>query len=224
VRTRIRILLLLPVLAAGLLVAGLAAPAHAVLGFRFPGGSTACTDQARSDRGVRIYGRIFSTAGTWTVRASTTAGGPETEIFRTVQEILPTTTVRPPAAGVFFLRACVSNTGSGVGQYRLNMGVGPAGIAEDDIGPHVAVLGPGGEACGEFAWTAERLVGSSNVAVQWLARFVNVDDLSGSMVPVATAARVDRVLPGPGENEWLEACVRNTSATTATVAFDLSPA
>ena len=43
-------------------------------------------------------------------------------------------------------------------------------------------------------------------------------------VPVATAASIDRVLPAPGENEWLEACVRNTSGSTASVSFDLSPA
>lgn len=46
VRTRTRILLL-AVLVAVLVVAGLAAPAHAVLGFQLPGGSTACTDQVR---------------------------------------------------------------------------------------------------------------------------------------------------------------------------------
>jgi hypothetical protein len=216
--------LVLALLAGGLLGAGLAVPAEAVLGFSLPPGSTSCTDQVRSDHGIRMYGRIHSSAGAWTVRMSSTAGGPETEIFRSAQTILPTTTVRPPTAGTFFLRACVSNTGSGVGQYKLNMGAGPGGVAQDDVGPHVAVLGPGGEACGEFAWTAERLVGRSDVPVLWLARFVDVDYVSGPMVPVATAASIDRVLPAPGENEWLEACVRNTSGSTASVSFDLSPA
>jgi hypothetical protein len=76
--------------------------------------ATLCTAPVRADAGVVLSGSssINSGAGPlWSVRVSSSASGPETEVMRTPAHRLPPTSVVPPASGSWFFRGCLRNTG-----------------------------------------------------------------------------------------------------------------
>ncbi|GAA2864258.1 hypothetical protein [Nonomuraea rubra] len=138
---RITIPALAPV--AGLIgVALVAVPAQADAGC-IPPGSTVCTDRTGSGAGVVIHATNNGPA-VWTVRASSTAGGAETEIFRRVTADIDTyPTIVHPDGGFRFYRMCATNPRTD--EFRMvvifNMtGKDPAGQA--GVGPHTAVLTP----------------------------------------------------------------------------------
>ncbi len=198
-------------------------PAGGATGQNLPAGSTVCTDLSRSDVGVWIYGYDRGTSRTWTVRRSSTMGGPETEVFRATTSEVPTSTIAASAPGTSFYRACLTVNRNSAG-YRLRIG-GNRGWrdAQVGIGPHTATLGPGGRACGEFVFRGTaRIVCSSNVPVRFSIGGQGEDDNS---VPDAwrraPTPAIDQPVTVPLVST--EACVMNVSTTTAMVAFDLLP-
>jgi len=209
----------------GLALSG-SGPANALGGSSLPSGSTICTDLTRSDRGISFYGFALANSASapiWSVRTSTTAGGPETEILRLpTQEPISTNLSWP---GRLFYRVClVQNLPVPVTAVKVRVNVPPAGNPLYGIGPHTATLGAGGKACGEIAITPVRLVGTSTAPVRWTVPVQDGDGQRLRIVDLGTSTTIDQVLP-PGEaEEIVEACVTNTSGTTATLSFDFLPA
>jgi len=190
-----------------------------------PGGSTVCTDQTRSDKGVALYGTVtpINANVTWTVLAASSPGGTETQIFRTTGYNLSVTHVPAPAAGTFYYRTCLANTTKTA---VTDTGVATAAEvgatnALAGIGPTRATLGPGGLVCAESVPVSGRLVASSTVAVQWRVRAFNGDGaiLRQQQPLTVTSTSVDRVV-GPGPYASLDVCTTNTSSSTATLSFE----
>ncbi|HYO54627.1 MAG TPA: hypothetical protein VEU50_17710 [Archangium sp.] len=211
-------MLVLTRLASGLLVVGLAGTADAASGF-LPTGSEVCTDRIRSDNGVYTGGHASSGNApvTWTVLMSSAHDGPEDVVFQAAQWELPTTTIRPPSAGTFFFRTCLNNTANKAAYYRFHIGTPNF---TGTFGPHTAVLGSGGVACGEFAGNPARLVASSNVDVEWSVRTFDGDMNQLGEVLIARGTSVDQVVVMDAA-VYLDACATNRSGMTATLAFDL---
>jgi len=198
-----------------------ASPAGAANGSPLPAGSTVCTDWTRSDVGARILGFAFGAPGTWSVRASNSVGGPETEIFRTTALDVDRI-VAPAGPGTFFFRNCLTVSQDALG-YRLNLSKPKLGTFEPGIGPHTAVLAPGGRACGEFAGGGTaRLVGSASVPVAFTVGGFDSDYAQVSEAWRTSGRSVNQVVTLP--LQALDACAVNTSDTTAFVAFELRPA
>jgi hypothetical protein len=207
-------------LGAALVLSG-AAPANAGDGSNLPPGSTVCTDLVRSDRGISFYGYAVgqSTAlPIWSVRTSTTAGGPEKEILRLPTEE-PTSTYLS-WSGTLFYRVCVQTTSATARSVKIRVNAAPAGNPQYGIGPHTASLGAGGSFCGEFAASPVRVVGASTVPVRWTVPVQNGDGQRVRTIDLGTSPTVDRALT-PGEDEIFSVCAQNTSAVTATLSFDL---
>jgi hypothetical protein len=226
-------------LAAGLVLglAGLATaagPAGAADGGNVPPGSTICSDTLRSGNGIWFYGHVYDPAsvgesGTFTVRRSTTLGGPETVILRAVDDELPTHYLDRGQLGTFHYRACVEVNGPSASRSSVAVRLGPwpqpLVDARYDLGPSTAVLGPGGRYCDDIAvGDRARIVGSASVPVQWSFTGRNEDyaTVSNAWIgPVATS--IDRVNDSVREPVVeLIGCVRNVASTTATVSFELS--
>ena len=203
--------------------------AQAANGGGVPPGGVVCTDRARSDAGVWAYGNASLKAPvTWTVRWSSTAGGAEVELLRRTAWELQTVTVVAPVPGGYY-RACLTNTASGPVTYRLSFGPRPGADQAFGIGPHTAVLGANGRACGEWiaGWETPvaRLVGTSDVPVHFSVRVANGDGevlREDILAPPTTA--IDRVLT-PAATESYEVCVRvpySPSPPTATISWEVS--
>jgi hypothetical protein len=206
------------------LVLTAAAPANAGDGSNLPPGSTVCTDLVRSDQGISFYGYALAQSSAlpiWSVRSSTTPGGPETEILRLPTEE-PTSTYLS-WSGRLFYRVCVQTTLLTARSVKIRVNAPPAGNPQFGIGPHTATLGAGGRFCGELAASPVRLVGTSTVPVRWTVPVANFDGERLRTVDLGTSATVDRVLT-PGEDELFSVCAQNTSTSTATLSFDLLPA
>jgi hypothetical protein len=201
-----------------------ATPANAAGGSNLPPGSTICTDQTRSDRGIYLYGFALASSTSppiWSVRTSTTAGGPEKEILRLPTEEPTSTNLTWP--DTLFYRVCVTATSTTARGVKIRVNPPPAGNPQFGIGPHTATLGAGGRFCGEIAGTQARLVGTSTVPVQWTVPVQDGDGRRVRTLDLGTSTTVDRVLTA-GQDEFFSACVENTSTSTATLSFDLLPA
>jgi hypothetical protein len=98
----------------GLLSLGLANMAHADNGTLLAGNS-ACSQNVQST-GLYFIGGAPAKM-TWTVWMSSTAIGPFTQIFETVEQNPAYYDVKPPKAGTYFFHACVDNTSSKAGYY-----------------------------------------------------------------------------------------------------------
>jgi hypothetical protein len=198
--------------------------ARAADGSGVPPNGVVCTDRTGSDRGVWAYGHAtYRAPVTWTIRAAATPDGPEVELFRRAEWELKTVTVASPEPGVSYYRACLTNTTRGSVMYRFN--IGPSGqTSAPRVGPHTAVLGAGGRGCGEWLSGSlapvGRLVGSSDVPVQFAVRVTNGDGDVLREEPLETTTAIDRILTPPAAENY-EVCVTNTSRTTATVSWDL---
>jgi hypothetical protein len=201
-----------------------AAPANAGDGSNLPPGSTVCNDLVRSDMGINFYGYAVGQSSSlpiWTVRTSTTPGGPETEILRLPTEEPISTYLS--WLGRLFYRVCVQATEQTAGSVKIRVNAPPAGNPQFGIGPHTATLGVGGRFCGEIAASPVRLVGTSTVPVRWTVPVANFDGQRLRTMDLGTSTTVDRVLT-PGEDELFTACAQNTSTSTATLSFDFLPA
>jgi hypothetical protein len=206
---------------AAVLLAG--SGAHAADGAGVPPGGTICTDRGLTDAGVWAYGHAtpYNSPVTWTVRVSDTVDGPEVEMVRRTDWELKTVRVATP--GLRYYRACMTNTTARSVTYLLH--IGPYGQNTwRKAGPHTAVLGTGGRACGDglAGWLAPtgRLVGTSDLPVRFSVRVTNGDgDVLGE-VPLETTTSIDRVLTPPADVQY-EACVTNTSQAVATVSWDV---
>jgi hypothetical protein len=201
-----------------------AGPANAGDASNLPPGSTVCTDLVRSDRGISFYGYALASSASppiWSVRTSTTAGGPEKEILR-----LPTeepTSTNLTWTGTLFYRVCVAPTSVTARGVKIRVNAPPVGNPQFGIGPHTATLGAGGRFCGEVAGTQARLVGTSTVPVRWTVPVMDGDGARVRTIDLGTSTTVDRVVTA-GQDEFFSACVQNTSTSTATLSFDFLPA
>lgn len=219
-RTRGTLLAMLAVLAA----AGAGGPAAAAgFGGALQPGSTVCTDWLRTDGGG-IYLYAYAAGGgtyTWTVRMSSAPGGSEAEIFRTVSSGFFTRNVVPPVSGRFFYRSCLQVANRPATGYRLQVSPGVGALNPVfGVGPHMAVLTPGSQACGEFAMGPTRLRGSSDRTVQWSVRGTDLDYAFLGALFALNGASVDRSFdPGPDISST-DACATATTASSA-VSFEL---
>jgi hypothetical protein len=186
-----------------------------------PPGSVVCTETIRSSGGVAFYGGVqapvLNPAALWTVYASATETGPETELLRLSSREPSTTYVNWP--GTFFYRLCVTNTNSARAGLRVSFFPQGAG-AVTGIGPATAVLGPSGGYCPLETIAAVRLTGTSTVPVRWTAAVDNLDGESLRTEDLGTSATIDRALT-PGPDEMFKVCVSNPGPATATISFDL---
>jgi hypothetical protein len=206
-----------------LVLAG-AAPANAADGSNLPPGSIICTDLVRSDRGISFYGFALTSPAAppiWSVRTSITAGGAEKEILRLPSEEPISTNLTWPAT--LFYRVCVTPTTVAARGVKIRVNAPPSGNPQFGIGPHTATLGVGGRFCGEISATQARLVGTSTVPVRWTVPVMDGDGVRVRTIDLGTSTTVDRVVTA-GPDEFFSACVHNTSASTATLSFDLLPA
>ncbi len=76
--------------------------------------ATFCTAPLRADAGVVLTGSSSTNSGSgpvWSVRVSSTTGGPEIAVLRTPAHTLAATSVVPPVPGTWFFRGCLWNTG-----------------------------------------------------------------------------------------------------------------
>jgi hypothetical protein len=228
----------------GVVIAGLVmtAPAGALGGNpdMLPAGSTACTDWVRTAKGAYLSGYADYNPATFTTRMSTSPGGQETTIFRSVTREVsihfpgndyPTyrVLVTPPTSGTFFLRNCVTASNGPV--YRFELGVqgnDPGGLA--DVGPHQATLGPGGRHCGDFVEGPSigrddgvaRLVGSATAPVTFSITATDADYGFVGAVFSVTGTGVDRVFVPGADISSLRACVTNSGTATASASFELT--
>jgi hypothetical protein len=222
--------------AAGVLLAtGAAGPANALLGNpdALPAGSIACTDWVRSSQGATIRGYADYNQATFTTRVSSTPGGPETVLFRSVtRQITPEFSgvlVTPASGGSHYLRNCLEATGGPVYRYQLTITSSDrSGLA--DVGPHQATLGPGGYHCGDYVEGPSvgrddgvaRLTGTATAPVRF--DIVGTNEDWGYIGPVfsVTATGVDQVFVPQANVSSLKVCVTNTSSGTATAEFELT--
>jgi hypothetical protein len=195
--------------AIGLLMLGCAALADE--GF-LPPGSTACTDQVRSNQGAIIYGRFLSDRPpTRALFMSETPDGDPIEI----------SPKDPPPEGIFFFRACVTSSPEAAAGYTLF--VLPHASATDytlDIGRHTAALAPGGKACGSFGTNQDRRVGDGTVPVLWTVITFDGDLNLLEETSSFTGDSVDDVIALTGDAAYFEICVTNSSDESASVSFD----
>lgn len=212
------------------LVMALAVPASASsIGGSLPAGGSVCVDRTRSDNGVNISGIVSSIRAqvTWTVREADTADGSETDVFRAVGYDVTGRTVAPSHAGSLFYRLCLANTtGSAVSFSHVFLTPRPGSTdAQQNIGPTTAVLGGGGQVCGEMIKGSGRLMASSSSAITWFVRVYNgnLSILRNIRPLTVTTTSVDQVV-GPGQYVFLDVCAINHSTTTATLSMQFAAA
>lgn len=209
------------VLAGASVLSGASAAQAAPPGGTLPPGSVVCTKRVQAPQGVAFYGffqvPVTGATALWTVYASATGTGPETTLLRLPSREPTTTYVSWP--GTFFYRLCVTNTTSAAGGLRFNF-FAQGFDSTASAGPVTAVLGPTGRYCFLATSVPARLTGTSTVPVRWTvdvengnADFLRTEDLG-------TSATIDRQLT-PGADEFHRVCVTNTSASTATISYDL---
>ncbi|MEV0618462.1 hypothetical protein AB0I81_34400 [Nonomuraea sp. NPDC050404] len=189
-------------------------------------GDVICTDRTLTDGEVTAYGHATPSAPvTWTIRASATVGGPETELLRRTVWELKTVRVKSPDPGPSYYRTCLANTTDRTLDYRVLFYAPPAPGMQNGVGPHTATLGTGGKACGEWAagWFEldYRLVGTSDVPVRYAIRVADGDGNVLREFDLDTAASIDRVLRPPATESY-EVCVTNTSSRAANVSWELA--
>ncbi len=203
------------------LVLASANPAQAVNG-TLPAGSTICTDQVRSGNGISFYGFVgvsSSSTAVWSVRTSSTATGPETEIVRLPTGEPISSVVTWP--GTLFYRLClVQGEAVPTFGFRAFVNATPAGNPLFGVGPHTATLAAAGTFCGESAATPVRLVATSSVPVRWTVPVTNGDGDKIRTIDLGTTTAVDQILT-PGADEYFAACV--ASSSPAVLSFDFAP-
>ncbi|MFC6016659.1 hypothetical protein ACFP2T_10650 [Plantactinospora solaniradicis] len=224
-RSRLIALIVSAVVGVATLVLG--SEARAADGRDLPPGSSVCTDRVHTTGRVWAYGAAaLAVPVTWTVRMSGSIDGPEVELLRTTAWELPSVTVVAAQPGSFFHRACVHNTADRVAIFRLGFGPYPVPGAVQGVGPHSAVLGAGGRACGEWiaGWEAAsaRLVGTSNLPVSFSARVTDGDAALLREDPLGAGTSVDLPL-SLNVAEAYEICVTNTSGGAATISWEVQP-
>lgn len=200
-----------------------ATAAQAVTTSNLPPGSVICTDKIRSDKGIAFYGfvraPIADSTALWTVRAGTTADGPDAPILRLTSGEPSTTYASWP--GTLYYRLCVTQTQPVTAAGRWNHFAQPGANAAGAFGPYTATLGSGGYFCGPSTASPARIVGTSNVPVRWTVDVENGDGDFLRTIDLGTSTALDQLLT-PGDNEYFNACVRNTSSTPATLSLDLT--
>lgn len=222
-----RVIVVLTAFMAGVLgVALLSVPASADIGRTslISPGSTVCTSRVQSSNGVNI--QALSAAGVFTVLATQTVNGPETEVFRQTTGIIETpVTVTHPDPGVRFYRFCAHNPqDSGVRRIVLIRIWGngdPNG--QSGIGSSSAVLTPSSVFCDGYAKGTVRFVATSNVPVRFFVQGWNGNRDKRSIVFEMTGTAVDQTVTKPSGVHAMEACVSNpqSATSTATVSFDM---
>ena len=211
------------ILLAAITLSALAATGYAATGGNLQPGNSACTDWLRTDGGG-VYLRGYAGGSgvyTWSLRSSTTPGGAETEILKTTTREVMQQVTQP--AGRAFYRSCLSVAGKPATFYRL--GVSPGVRAVNPvyaIGPHTAMLAPGGFACGEFAMGPVFLRGGADSSFRWSVRGDDFDYASIGEIFSVSGRSVDQLIDLPSWVFSVDACATNTSTGMATVSFDFT--
>ncbi|HET9140836.1 hypothetical protein [Actinophytocola sp.] len=210
------------VAAAGLLLIG--SPAQAWdNGTSLRTGDVFCTDQTRSDIGARFAGHVAGGSATATIRAAATAGGAETVVWSQTVAGIDFNKYVYLAPGTHY-RGCVTITAHTANTWARSFISGLGATAVGDIGPHLANLGPGGRACGDFGTGPVRLTGAASAAVTWYINGSDLDYAFAGTVFSTGGGTVDTgFVPGP-DLTLLELCVHNSSARPVSVAYELSAA
>lgn len=186
-------------------------------------------DRIRSDNGVNVSGIVTSIRAkvTWTVRAADTADGTETEVFRAVGYDVTGRQVAPPHTGSISYRLRLANTTTSPVSLSHVFLTPRSGFTDglQNVGPTTAVLGGGGQVCGELIKGSGRLIASSTSAITWFVRVYNGDlTILRSIRPLTvTTASVDQVV-GPGPYAFLDVCAINPSTSTATLSMQFAAA
>ena len=205
-------------------VAVLALPAQASQGGVYlKTGDVVCTDQSRSDTGLRFVAWVINGRGTATIRSAVAAGGPETVVWTASDTTGVDKKVTAPVPGTYF-RSCVTITThtSSTWVKMFQYGTGASSIG--DIGSNTANLSPGAWSCGDSGLGPVRLTGTASAPVTW---YINASDQDYAFVGAvffAAGNTVDTIFtPGP-ELTGLEMCVLNSSQQRITASFELSQA
>jgi hypothetical protein len=220
------------ILPAVLLLAGLTSTARAQgaepTSWYFPPGMSACSAQVQASD--VFFNAYANNMGTWTVEISSTPTGPTQTIFTHVGDVNDEL-LKPPTAGMYFWRLCVQNTSKYTISFEMQFGGGgapPKNPAPPTLQSGLtATLPPNGVVCGpETSSTANR-VGTSTVPVQWFDQNYDGDGNQiggnypgGNFDYVTTTSLNDFVSLSAG-SYTLVMCVQNTSASSATVNFNL---
>ena len=209
------------ILLAVVTLSAIGTPAFAATGGNLQPGNTACTDWLRTDGGG-VYLRGYAGGSgvyTWSLRASATPGGAETEILKvTTREVMQQVTRAP---GQAFYRSCLTVAGKPATFYRL--GVSPGVRAVNPvyaIGAHTATLAPGGFACGEWSMGTVFFRGSADRDFRWSVRGDDFDYASIGEIFSVNGSSVDQLIDLPSWVFSIDACATNASSSTATVSFD----
>lgn len=230
--------------AAGLLLAATAAPASAAgiaTGQTLGAGDSRCTDSVRSDNGARLTGFFANGTGEWTVLRSSTAGGPESVVFRAAagsssgaktpidKDIAPTT------SGAAFYRACVvaktimKVSVFSVTHYQMLL-ASTSPNAVTDIGPETAALSLNAQACGDRTpvspGTTIRLVGTGSGRTGWIISVTgNTNNYEGNwaVLYTTTDGGIDQTFALDPEITEVTACAGGAvTSGRDTVSFELS--
>ena len=184
-------------------------------------GDVFCTDQTRSDTGVRFLGHVTNGSATASIRTSTSAGGAETVVWTQSAANIDFNKYFYGPAGTFY-RGCVTVTAHTINTWGRSMILGLGAGSISDIGPHTATLAPGSRACGDDGEGAVRLVGTAPAGVTWYVTASDLDYAFVGTVFSTTGSSVDTVFVAGPDLTLLKMCVYNSSAQTLTASYELS--
>ena len=222
-RSRRRVLATAAVIGLALVI-GAAGPAAASQGGTYlTTGDRVCTDQSRSEIGVRITAWVTNGRGTISVSTAATAGGAETVIWSVTNSTGVDRHVYYASPGVYF-RLCVTITTHTINTWTKQFLEGFGASAVGDIGPNTATLSPGASACGDNGLGPVRLAGTATVTVTWTIDAFDNDYAFVGTVFSIQGSSVDTVFTPPPNLSLLEMCVRNTSQTRIDASWELSQA
>jgi hypothetical protein len=227
-----------------LLLAATTAPASAAgiaTGQTLGVGDSRCTDRVQSDNGVRLTGFFANGTGEWTVLRSSTVGGSETVVFRTlagsrsgVQTPIDAS-IPPTASGTFVYRACVLTSKImkvsvfSVTHYQMLL-TSTSSDAVTDIGPETAALSLNAQACGDRTPVSPgdtiRLVGTGSGPTGWIISVTgNTNNYEGNWAVLYTTTNggIDRTFVLDPEITEVTACAGGGVSTGRdAVSFELS--
>jgi hypothetical protein len=206
------------------LMIAVAGPADASQGGVYlKAGDTVCTDQSRSDTGVRFFATVTNGLGTATVRTAAAAGGAETVVWTATGTTTVDRYVYASTPGTYF-RGCVTITTPTTSTWTRQFIYGLGASDVNDIGPNTASLSPGAWACGDSGMGPVQLTGTATASVTWYVNAFDEDYAFVGSVFSTQGSSVDTVFAPPPNLTVLEMCVLNSTQARIDASFELSAA
>jgi hypothetical protein len=207
--------------ATGLALVFVASPAEAWdNGTYLKTGDMFCTDKARSDTGARFLGHVTNGSAKATLYVSATADGPETLVWSQIGANIDFNKYAYGTAGTHY-RGCVTITAHTVNTWGRSIIMGLGASTVGDIGPHSAILSPGGGACGDFGMGPVRLTGTASGAVAWSVSGTDLDYSFVGTIFSTSGSTVDATFTPGAEISIVEMCVRNPGTQPVSVSYEL---